>query len=224
MKCLKLCQDDISDVWPCDNCRHVAKDVRSLNDKFDKRLDIVESLSKSIEENNKDEAFLQMQYTQLKDEHCILKQQNEKLNTEVGEVKRRLNTNYAVPDKSGKNLLLESSLVRNFDKNKLKDTDVICLRGAKVCDLHNELRGIKDSDKEYQRVILLLGGNDASQNSQDINLDNVTSHFKSMVETAVTSMLWPFHPDLNRPMHWKHCCAKCQPGNVGTAMSSEVYW
>ena len=27
--------------------------------------------------------------------------------------------------------------------------------GAKVCDLHNELREIKGSGKEYQRVILL---------------------------------------------------------------------
>ena len=183
MKCLKLSQDDISGVWPCDNCRHVAKDVSSLNDKFDKLLDIVESLSKSVEENNKDKTFLQMQYTKLKDEHCVLKQQNEKLTTEVGELKRRY-TNYAAPDKSGKTLLLGSSIVRNFDQNKLKDTDVICLRGAKVRDLHNELREIKDSGKEYQRVILLGGGNDASQNSQDINLDNVTSHYKSMVETA----------------------------------------
>ena len=173
----------ISGVWPCDNCRHVAKDVSSLNDKFDKLLDIVESLSKSVEENNKDKTFLQMQYTKLKDEHCVLKQQNEKLTTEVGELKRRY-TNYAAPDKSGKTLLLGSSIVRNFDQNKLKDTDVICLRGAKVRDLHNELREIKDSGKEYQRVILLGGGNDASQNSQDINLDNVTSHYKSMVETA----------------------------------------
>ena len=93
MKCLKLSQDDISGVWPCDNCRHVAKDVSSLNVKFDKLLDIVESLSKSVEENNKDKSFLQMQYTKLKDEHFVLKQENEKLITEMGELKRRLNTN-----------------------------------------------------------------------------------------------------------------------------------
>ena len=42
MKCLKLSQDDISGVRPCDNCRHVAKDVGSLNDKFDKLFDIVD--------------------------------------------------------------------------------------------------------------------------------------------------------------------------------------
>ena len=52
--------------------------------------------------------------------------------------------------------------MRNFDQNKLKDTAVICLRGAKVWNLHNELREIKDSGKEHQRVILLGGGNDAS--------------------------------------------------------------
>ena len=120
----------------------------------------------------------------MEEENKTLKRKNEALETEVKELKRRLHSGEHQTRTAKKTLILGSSLVRNFDKLKLQDTKVLCLRGAKVADLAKELELVKSSPTTYSRILLLGGGNDASLDEEHVDLEQVISQYKTMVNSA----------------------------------------
>ena len=88
----------------------------------------------------------------MEDDNKILKRKNEALETEVKELKRRLNSAEHQTSTAKKTLVLGSSLVRNLDEHKLHDTEVLCLRGAKVADLAKELEVVRSSPRTYSQL------------------------------------------------------------------------
>ena len=69
-------------------------------------------------------------------------------------------------------------------RKKLNNTEIRCLRGAKVKDLSKELQYASSAGKKYTRIIFLGGGNDAVQKPEDIDLESVIECYKSMINTA----------------------------------------
>ena len=184
MKCLKLSEADISGVWPCFKCRNMARDIRNANDKIDVLTELVQTLVTSMEGNSDNLRTIKSQYAQMEDDNKLLKRKNEALETEVKELKRRLNSAEHQTSTAKKTLILGSSLIRNLDEHKLHDTDVLCLRGAKVADLAKELEMVRSSPRTYSRILLLGGGNDASQDEEHVDLEQAISQCKTMVNTA----------------------------------------
>ena len=88
----------------------------------------------------------------LEEENAVLRHQNEVLTREVNELKRRLNERKTEQNKS---LILGSSIIRNIDEKKLDNTEIRCLRGAKVKDLNKELQEANSAGKKYTQIILL---------------------------------------------------------------------
>ena len=216
MKCFKLSEADISGVWPCFKCRNMARDIRSDNDKIVVLTELVQTLVTSMEGNSDNLRTIKSQYAQMEDDNKLLKRKNEALETEVKELKRRLNSAEHQTSTAKKTLILGSSLVRNLDEHKLHDTEVLCLRGAKVANLAKELEMVRSSPRTYSRILLLGGRNDASQDEEHVDLEQAISQYKTMVNTAkeilTMCVLWPSHHDYNQltPMKilwpWMQIC------------------
>ena len=162
----------------------MARDIRSANDKIDVLTELVQTLVTTMEGNSDNLRTIKSQYAQMEDDNKLLKRNNEALETEVKELKRRLNSAEHQTSTAKKTLILDSSLVRNLDEHKLHDTEVLCLRGAKVADLAKELEMVRSSPRTYSRILLLGGGNDASQDEEHVDLEQAISQYKTMVNTA----------------------------------------
>ena len=80
--------------------------------------------------------------------------------------------------------MLGSSLIRKFDEKKLENTEIRCLRGAKVSDLAKEAEALSAKSAMYTRVVFLGGGNDASSTQEDCDLEATIDTYRSLVETA----------------------------------------
>ena len=76
-------------------------------------------------------------------------------------------------------ILVGSSEIRDIDQNKLLNTDVKCLPGAKVSDLTKEV-SLLPTDK-YCNIVLVGGGNDCS-NTKDAT--SVVNSFKDVISAA----------------------------------------
>ena len=84
---------------------------------------------------------------------------------------------------NGKTLLIGSSLIRNIGENRIMNTEVVCLRGAKVCDIHRELKENSDNKIiKYGNIILMCGGNNCAASNPDIS--SIATDFKELIVTA----------------------------------------
>ena len=120
-----------------------------MNSKIDSLTDLVRSL---IENGNEDRQTNRENVRKLEEDNAVLRHQNEVLTREVNELKRRLNERKTEQNKS---LILGSSIIRNIDEKKLDNTEIRCLRGAKVKDLNKELQEANSAGKKYTQIILL---------------------------------------------------------------------
>ena len=181
MKCLKLGENDIGGAWNCPECGRMPSDVKVIDSKIDTLTELVRSL---IQTRNEDRETYRQNFVKLEEENALLQRQNEALCREVNELKRRLNEHQQKSESHEKTLILGSSLIRNLDEKKLNNTEIRCLRGAKVKDLSKELQYASSAGKKYSRIIFLGGGNDAAQKPEDIDLESVIECYKSMINTA----------------------------------------
>ena len=165
-------------AWHCLDCGRMPLEVKDMNSKIDTLTDLVRSL---IENGNEDRQTNRENVRKLDEENTVLRHQNEVLTREVNELKRRLNVRKTEQNKS---LILGSSIIRNIDEKKLDNTEIRCLRGAKVKDLNKELQQAKSAGKKYTQIILLGGGNDAAQKPEDIDLESVLECYECAINTA----------------------------------------
>ena len=64
-------------------------------------------------------------------------------------------------------LLLGSSMIRNVDKDKMVDTEVKCINGARLPELTTYAKRIP-KDTIYKRIVIVGGGNDCSDKDTDM--------------------------------------------------------
>ncbi|CAH1788314.1 unnamed protein product, partial [Owenia fusiformis] len=88
-------------------------------------------------------------------------------------------------NESDKTLVIGSSIIRDFDENKLNNTEVKCISGGKIKDVHEHLSKLnKPGPKPYKRIILQVASNDASQ--KDAKPEPIVNEYKLMVTGAKT--------------------------------------
>ena len=227
MKCLKLVRADISAVWPCFKCRNMVLDIRSANDKIDLLTELIRTLVTSMEGNCDDLRIIQSQYAQIEEDNKISKRKNEALETEVKDLKQWLNSTEHQTRTAKKTLVLGSSLVRNFDEQKLQDTEVFFLRGAKVTDLAKELQLVRSSPRTYSYIPLLGGGNDASLDEEHVGLGTSDLTVQTMVNTAkeILDDMYCGHPTTitTNSSPWKYHDPECKLAGLIPGIKGALY-
>lgn len=134
------------------------------------------SKMKSGDEAQKEILELKLEIQALNTENKKLNELNIKLVEESSQQLRDRQLN-------GKTLQIGSSILRSLDEARLESADVVCLRGTKIRDIHNELKaGTQNATKVYDRIILLGGGNDCSDKDRG-TADNV-AEYQNLLETA----------------------------------------
>ena len=66
------------------------------------------------------------------------------------------------PNSPAETLIIGSSILKNIRRKGLVNTDIKTLRGAKINDVSNYIS--TTNIKQYKKIVLLIGGNDASAN------------------------------------------------------------
>lgn len=181
--CVDLPSDEADGVWPCPTCRTLACDVKTMAGKIDQLStllqDVVCHFKIQTEDMRGEISQLQVKCTSLACENITLKTENTTLKDKL---KNLPGNKTPIPTK--RTLVLGSSLVRNLDEVKLQDTEVRCLRGARVTGIAQELQALADKGRRYRRVILLVGGNDAAADTDDLDLEAVVKTFRGALEVA----------------------------------------
>jgi hypothetical protein len=77
-------------------------------------------------------------------------------------------------------MLIGSSMIRDIDETKLLNTKVQCIPGAHLAELKETVRTLSN-DKPCDRLVIVGGGNDCSDNTDTTALVN---SFKDLIETA----------------------------------------
>ena len=189
-RCLNLSQEEAAGVWSCFSCRDLTSHVLQTNEKLDHMTDemgrMMTLLLEAARQSQKDRDQLQQilqecghlrsEVTQLRQQNADLARQNSQLVYESHRTRERQN--------NGRTLLIGSSLIRNIDEATLVSTDVVCLRGAKIRDIHHELSEMgKHSSNTYSHIVLLGGGNNCSA-GPNADIAKAVSDYKDLLITA----------------------------------------
>ena len=78
-------------------------------------------------------------------------------------------------------LVLGSSVVRDLDQSKLINTDVVSISGGRIRDAHEHLKKCNDT---YNRITLVIGGNDCAARSNPEPLDILASQYSDLLDEA----------------------------------------
>ena len=83
-------------------------------------------------------------------------------------------------------LIIGSSIVRDFDESLYTDTQVISQSGAKPTDITKTLKEKAENRQKYQKVTLVTGGNQLSDEGDNIPavIDNMKDTIKAAKEVA----------------------------------------
>ena len=79
-------------------------------------------------------------------------------------------------------VLMGSSIIREVDKDKLCNTEVICKPGAKISDISSEVDKI--TEKQYDHMALVVGGNDCASNPK--SADELVVEYSQLIDKAKT--------------------------------------
>ena len=184
VKCLKLSQDDISGVWPCPDCRSMPSDIKQVDRKIDDMTSLLRDLIQTSGADREERAILHRDINELRQKHDGLLAKNSALETEVKELKHRLNNYFLPTDTRDNSLVLGNSLVRDFDEERLHETEVRCMCGAMISDLTKEVEALKEKSASFSRIVLLAGGNDAAADPDESDVESAIDNYKSLVNAA----------------------------------------
>ena len=77
-----------------------------------------------------------------------------------------------------KYLLIGSSLIKDIEEGKLIKTKMICIRGASLRNISDELN---DLNSTFKNITMVAGGNDCSSNS---TLKQIETDYNKVIENA----------------------------------------
>ena len=178
--CVALPPEEMG-VWPCPECRHLARDVRQTKDVLHT---LMEHMNTIMDTQKNQCEVLNLEKSQLLNELSRLENENETLRARNAELEHQLQNVTSAPSINSTTLVIGSSLIRYIDENKLKDTEVRCMSGAKFRDIAAELVALADSDNRYARIVILAGGNDAAAPTEHINLEDTVESARAAISAA----------------------------------------
>ena len=81
-----------------------------------------------------------------------------------------------------KDLLIGNSLIKDIEEDKLIKTKMICIRGASLRNISDELN---DLNSTFKNITIVAGGNDCSSNS---TLKQIETDYNKVIENAKRKM------------------------------------
>ena len=185
IKCMALPPDELG-VWPCPDCRHLARDVKSTKTDIQKLVTAINGLTDVLriqsENHQSEKRNLELKIQQLEKENAELSAKNNEFENKFWE--SSCGSQKAPNISASKTLVIGSSLVRNLDEAKIDRSEVRSLSGAKMRDIATELEAMASDGVKYSRVAFLAGGNDASQPIESMDLEGTMAAFNDAVKAA----------------------------------------
>ena len=107
---------------------------------------------------------------------------NDQLQSTVGLLTQSWKSfHHNVPQKSSdRHLLIGSSMIRDIDQGKLKDTDSICRDGGTIRTVKDRIATI---DKQYEHITIVVGGNDRDS-KPPITPEKSVQSYSDLIDTA----------------------------------------
>ena len=160
--------------------------MRSANLKIDQLSSDMERilalLTSSLKEITKQRDDTVNECRALRTENAQLREQNATLSRENSRLVYDIKRNQQ-KQSNGKTFAIGSSIIRNFDSVSMTNTDVVCMRAAKITDIDGELKEMKRTcTDKYKHVILVCGGNNCAV--ADPELDVIVESYKDLIITA----------------------------------------
>ena len=194
--CIGLSDGDDTDCFiSCLYCRKISQDVRKIKEDHESLMAVIKSLQDSVSTVSKsyDHACHQIitlneTNNSVSEENQTLREENAGLRKRIDELTNKLTAkawNYLRDNSKEKSLLIGDLTIRDIDKNKLINTDVICIPGANVRQIQDEL---KDHPESFAAVTLVVGTNDcATARSKE----EVVAAYDTLLGTAVSKVTSP---------------------------------
>ena len=184
----------------CTLCATAVTCIKRLNDTAEE----VEKTQKLKYDDLKND------FDRMKKECGDMRKQLIKLEKQVSDLKAQMNVktqnkpqNDANPPPAKSNLVLSDSILRDVDHNKLDDTTMIVMPGAKIAALHNRLKDYHGSS--FNSVTFHVATNDLEgiKDDQD-KLQDVVNEYSELIddskaisETVVVSSICPRLDEIN---------------------------
>jgi hypothetical protein len=113
-----------------------------------------------------------------------LTQENADLKVRVGEMNAQAQQVTWKGNTSHRILLAGDSTIRDVDEEKLKETEVICMSGAKVTkpDMKDIIKRYADDNKKYDEVILVIGTNDCEEAKNEAEIQKAVEDYTSIIQ------------------------------------------
>ncbi|CAH1775988.1 unnamed protein product [Owenia fusiformis] len=141
-------------------------------------LKALSTMQSSIDTTNKLMQGLQKTNADLVSQLAMKTAQCCELDKECRELRSQLSKTHSTESGLPKTLVIGSSIIRDFDTNKLHNTEVECIRGGTVDDVHKSLT---DNNASYDRVILQVGSNDCSK---DNTPEDIAKQYQLLIKGA----------------------------------------
>lgn len=186
LDCLCISKAEAKGFWTCLECRLLPKKVLAMYNTLQTITDTVVQLQTNMSTIMNTNTELEKRITE-KDNKCSelintvsdLRTTNAKLITELAQARWtqfRMNDSTTEP----KTVLVGSSVIRDIDEKKLSNTKVVCCPGALITTLNANTNSLP-SDGNYDKAILVGGGNDCSNNR---NTADILDQYQKLVISA----------------------------------------
>ena len=97
----------------------------------------------------------------------------------ISSMEKRVTSSF--PMSKPRDLVIGSSMLRNLDREKLVNTDVISISGGRIRDVRKKL---SDVDSSYGRISLVVGGNDCDARNDQEPIENVIEEYSALIQHA----------------------------------------
>ena len=166
----------------------MPSDIKQVDRKIDDIASFLPDLIQTSGANREERAVLHRDINELRQKHDQILAKNSARETKVKELKQR-HDNYFLPtDTRDKCLVLGSSLVKDFDEEQLHETEVRCMRGAKISDLTKEIEAPKEKSASELGAEFLRNDNIFFSRDHEVNdgymLDTVHLNMKGSNKLA----------------------------------------
>ena len=172
-ECMKLKKEE-NVIWYCTSCRLMPANISKLLNEISAMREDINTL---VIDNHVSQESLKKIETKCDD----LTKENATLRTQVTSLSNQLQQKVwqTFTNNDHQSLLIGDSLIRNVDEQKLVNTQVTSLPGAKVTDV---LKHLRDNDADFNNILCCVGTNDCT--NDDFDGDAIAKTYKSIVEIA----------------------------------------
>ena len=152
-------------------------EMNMLMDSMSHLTRLVQTMASTLDDNRR-------QMTDIVTTNTKLLEENNSLRRSITDVSTKLNQltwkSFRQQEPKDKNdLLIGSSLIRDVDKNKLNNTEVVCKPGGTIATISKEL----DRAKDYDQITLVIGGNDCDR-QPPTPADTIVKSYNDLIQKA----------------------------------------